>query len=93
MLGLATKNDSDSRLHGAPCLVGKLGIPYMSSELFALVIRSKENRHKKEAAFSLLIYLSGEHHFLFLLFLVTSQVVSVLNTFEVCHLVGRDTRS
>ena len=33
------------------------------------------------------------HHFLFLLFLVTSQVVSVLNTFQVCHLVGRDTRS
>lgn len=38
-------------LHGAPCLVGKLGIPYMSSELFALVIRSKEMDIKNRQLF------------------------------------------
>lgn len=40
VVGLATENDSDSWLHGAPCLVGKLGISYVSSELFALATRS-----------------------------------------------------
>lgn len=49
--------------------------------------------NKKQAALSLLTYLSVGHYFLVPLFLVTCLVVSVLNTFQVSHLIGREPRS